>query len=68
MKPTRDDMKIQLDELPQGDKFSSGHIFAGENFLISRGYIFADDPNSNFSSGQFFADACKHIENFSSGK
>ena len=36
-------------------------------FVILRGHFFADDPNSNFSRGQIFADACKY-RHFFSGK
>ena len=34
-------------------------------FVILRGHFFADDPNSNFSRGQIFADACKYRHFFS---
>ena len=35
-----------------------------KNFFIPHGHIFPDDPNSNFSCGQIFADACTYRQFF----
>ena len=37
-------------------------------FLISRGHIFLDDSNFNFSLGYIFVDACKYRQKFFSGR
>ena len=45
------------------DMFSQVKIF-----VILRGHFFADDPNSNFSRGNIFADACIYRHFFQGNK